>query len=146
MSVTDTDGILWPKNKIADLRIPMTQLQQNSLLYLENIYKRYGRKTILDDIDLAVTPKELITLVGPSGCGKSTLLRLILGQEFPSSGTLLIDGKFPGFPDKTRGIVYQKYSLFPHLTVIENVMAGSNLSMGFFWRRKKKKNLTEQKG
>lgn len=122
----------------------MTQLQKNSLLYLENIYKRYGRKTILDDIDLAVTPKELITLVGPSGCGKSTLLRLILGQEFPSDGILLIDGRFPGFPDKTRGIVYQKYSLFPHLTVLENVMAGSNLSLGFFERRKRKKTLTDE--
>ena len=90
----------------------MNTLRKQSLLFLEDIYKIYGKKVILDDIDLAVTHGELITLVGPSGCGKSTLLRLILGQEFPSSGTLLIDGKFPGFPDHTRGIVYQKYSLF----------------------------------
>lgn len=121
----------------------MNTLQKSSLLYLEDIYKRYGKKTILDDVDLAVASGELITLVGPSGCGKSTLLRLILGQEFPTSGTLLIEGKFPGFPNPERGIVYQKYSLFPHLTVLENVMAGPSLGLGFFERRGKKEEMIE---
>ena len=119
----------------------MNATPENSLLYLKDIYKRYGEKAILDDIDLVVASGELITLVGPSGCGKSTLLRLILGQEFPTSGTLLINGKFPGFPNPDRGIVYQKYSLFPHLTVLENVMAGPSLSLGYFGRRRKKKEL-----
>jgi NitT/TauT family transport system ATP-binding protein len=122
----------------------MNTTQAKNLLYLENIYKRYGEKIILDDIDLSVTSGELVTLVGPSGCGKSTLLRLILGQEFPTSGTLLIDGKFPGFPNPERGIVYQKYSLFPHLTVLENVMAGPSLSLNYFERRRTKKEKTEE--
>lgn len=122
----------------------MNTHQKDSILYLEDIYKRYGEKAILDDIDLAVASGELITLVGPSGCGKSTLLRLILGQEFPTSGTLLIDGKFPGFPNPERGIVYQKYSLFPHLTVLENVMAGPSLGLGFFERRRRKKEIIQE--
>ncbi|MFH1153218.1 MAG: ABC transporter ATP-binding protein [Pseudomonadota bacterium] len=118
--------------------------RKDSFLYLEDIYKIYGVKTILDDIDLAVAAGEVVTLVGPSGCGKSTLLRLILGQEFPTSGTLLIDGQFPGFPDPTRGIVYQKYSLFPHLTVLGNVMAGPLLSLGFAERRRRKQELIQE--
>ncbi len=122
----------------------MNGLENTSLLYLEDVYKIYGGHTVLDDIDLAVASGEIITLVGPSGCGKSTLLRLVLGQEFPTSGTLLIDGEFPGFPNSTRGIVYQKYSLFPHLTVLKNVTAGPELNLGFFERRQKKAELIEE--
>ena len=98
------------------------------LLHLENVYKAYGDKLVLDDIDLKVRESELCSLVGPSGCGKSTLLRLILGQERPTSGEVLIDGEPGGYPDTRRGIVYQKYSLYPHLTVLENVMLGKRLS------------------
>lgn len=116
-------------------------LRQNSFLFIQDLYKAYGNKVVLDDIDLAVSSGEIITVVGPSGCGKSTLLRLILGQEFPTSGTLLICGQPVGFADSSRGIVYQKYSLFPHLTVLENVLEGPHLSLGFFERRRQKKQL-----
>jgi len=97
------------------------------LLHLENVYKQYGDRVILQDIDFSVEAGELCTVVGPSGCGKSTLLRLILGQESASSGQLFIAGKQVGFPDPERGIVYQRYSLFPHLTVMQNVSLGKRL-------------------
>ncbi len=106
------------------------------LLYLDNIYKKYGDKVVLDNVDLAVKAGELITVVGPSGCGKSTLLRLILGQEQATSGQILIDGEIAGTPNPQRGIVYQKYSLFPHLSVLDNTLLGKRLQYGFFERRK----------
>lgn len=102
------------------------------ILYLENVSKSYGRKIVLQDIDLAVKEEEFCTVVGPSGCGKSTLLRLILGQETASSGTLLMNGCPLLHPGPERGIVYQKYSLFPHLTILENIMAGKLLGKSFF--------------
>ncbi len=94
------------------------------ILHLEDVYKGYDGKTILRDIDLAISEGEFCSVVGPSGCGKSTLLRLILGQELPDSGSIHLEGKVIGTPDPRRGVVYQKYSLFPHLTVLENVMLG----------------------
>lgn len=100
----------------------------HNLLHIEDVYKHYGNKLILDNIDLSVAEGEFVTVVGPSGCGKSTLLRLILGQEKPSKGKLLISGDPAGHADINRGIVYQKYSLFPHLTVLENVILGKKLT------------------
>jgi NitT/TauT family transport system ATP-binding protein len=103
------------------------------LLYLEDIQKSYGNKLVLADIDLAVRAGEFCTVVGPSGCGKSTLLRLILGQENPSAGKLIIDGEPKTLrPSPERGIVYQKYSLFPHLTILKNIMLGEQLSLPFW--------------
>ncbi len=98
------------------------------LLYCRDVSKSYGSKIVLEDIDLAVKEKEFCTVVGPSGCGKSTLLRLILGQERVSGGTLLMKNQPIMHPGPDRGIVYQKYSLFPHLTILENIMAGKMLS------------------
>lgn len=103
--------------------------ENNYLLYLEDVSKAYGRKTVLNDIDLAVSEREFCTVVGPSGCGKSTLLRLILGQERVSGGRLLIQGRGIGFPGPDRGIVYQRYSLFPHLTILNNILLGKRLSI-----------------
>lgn len=113
------------------------------LLFCHNVRKSYGPKTVLEDIDLAVKQKEFCTVVGPSGCGKSTLLRLILGEEQASGGELLVDGEPVLFPGPDRGIVYQKYSLFPHLTILENIMAGKQLSQPLwkkFSTRKKARN------
>ena len=93
-------------------------------LHIENVYKQYGEKVILDDIDLRVSKGELCTVVGPSGCGKSTLLRLILGQEPATRGKIFINGQPVGEPDTKRGIVYQRYSLFPNMTVLENTTLG----------------------
>lgn len=109
---------------------PMSENRENQyLLHFEDVYKRYhdrkGKEfTVLNDIDLKVTAGEFITLVGPSGCGKSTLLRLIMGSEPPNQGTVLFDGQPAPSPNRDRGIVFQKYSLFPHLTVLENLVFG----------------------
>ncbi len=102
------------------------------LLHLEDVYVRYFNQkgepfTVLNDIDLKVRSGEFITIIGPSGCGKSTLLRLILGSQKPTSGTLLYEGKHIDCPDRHRGIVFQKYSLFPHLTVLENLVFGLDM-------------------
>lgn len=103
-------------------------------LHIEDIYKSYDDKLILDNVDLSVAQGELCTLVGPSGCGKSTLLRLILGQEFPDKGSIEIDGNIGGYPNTDRGIVYQKYSLMPHLTVLENTLLGLRLEKQSWWK------------
>jgi NitT/TauT family transport system ATP-binding protein len=113
------------------------------LLYLENVSKAYGRKIVLNDIDLAVKEQEFCTVVGPSGCGKSTLLRLILGQERVSGGIMLLEGKPIGHPGPDRGIVYQKYSLFPHLTILENIMLGRRLSKPL-WKNLKIRGVDRQ--
>ncbi len=102
-------------------------------IHLENIEKSYGTKRVLDNIDLSVSSGELCSLVGPSGCGKSTMLRLILGQEQPTGGHIFIEGNPVSFPDPNRGIVFQRYSLFPHLTVLDNVLLGKRLTHGRWW-------------
>ncbi|MCB9397742.1 MAG: ABC transporter ATP-binding protein [Acidobacteria bacterium] len=106
-------------------------MSSDFILEFHDVYKSYddlsGTKLVLNDIDLQVRKGEFITLLGPSGCGKSTMLRLILGSEKPSKGTVMIDGLPAEGPSRDRGIVYQKYSLFPHLTVLDNVIFGLDL-------------------
>ena len=109
-------------------------LKEKNLLHLENVIKRYGDKTVLDDIDLSVAQGEFLTVVGPSGCGKSTLLRIIVGQEQASEGHVYIGGAQADFADASRGIVYQKYSLFPHLSVLDNVLLGKVLGQSYLHR------------
>lgn len=99
----------------------------DNYLLIQDVYKRYGDKLVLDNIDLAVNKGELCTLVGPSGCGKSTLLRILVGEEEQSEGRVLLDGQPVGTPDQRRGIVFQRYSLFPHLNVMDNVTLGLRL-------------------
>jgi NitT/TauT family transport system ATP-binding protein len=110
-----------------------------SFLHIEDLYKSYGPRRVLDNVDLAVARGELCTLVGPSGCGKSTLLRQILGEEAPDGGSITIEGVPVGFPDTRRGIVFQRYSLYPHLCVLDNVLLGRRLQAGIGerWRRRK---------
>lgn len=107
-------------------------MSSKHILHIEDVYKEYGEKRVLGNIDLRVSTGELVTVVGPSGCGKSTLLRLILGQERPTTGNILINGEPVDLPDENRGIVYQHYSLFPNLTVIENVMRSITLKVNPF--------------
>ena len=111
-------------------------LRKKNLLHIENVYKRYGDRTVLDNVDLSVVKGELCTLVGPSGCGKSTLLRLIVGEERQNDGDVLINAEPVGYPNVNRGIVYQKYSLFPHLTALENVLLGKELEYSLVSRRR----------
>ena len=98
----------------------------------EDVHKRYPvgkgeEKTVLNDVDLRVRSGEFVSLIGPSGCGKSTLLRLVLGSERPSDGKVLFGGREIDGPGRERGIVFQKYSLFPHLSVLGNVAFGLEL-------------------
>src|SRR3954447_20904802 len=96
-------------------------------LRLEGISKSFGHVRVLHPLDLDIADGEMLALLGPSGCGKTTTLRVIAGFEVPDSGRVLIGGrditKLP--PNKrTLGMVFQNYSLFPHMTVAENVAFG----------------------
>ncbi|EGV32472.1 Polyamine-transporting ATPase [Thiorhodococcus drewsii AZ1] len=99
-----------------------------SFIEIRNVWQAYGDHVVLERLKLTVEEGQLCTLVGASGCGKSTFLRLLLGQERPSKGQLLLQGKpFPAEPDASRGVVFQRYSVFPHLTVLDNVTIGLEL-------------------
>ena len=78
----------------------------------------------LEPIDLAVADNDFITILGPSGCGKSTLLRVVAGLTPPSEGTVRLDGEEVTRPGPDRGMVFQSYTLFPWLTVAENICFG----------------------
>ena len=97
------------------------------ILKIRGVQKLYDDKIILNDIGLDVYPGEFITIVGPTGCGKSTLLRLLLGSETPSKGLVTVNGEKVTGPDRHRGIVFQKYSLYPNMSVEQNVMFGLEL-------------------
>jgi len=114
------------------------KMEKKYILEFEDLRKEYDGKVILGDVDFKLAEGEFLTVVGPSGCGKSTLLRLILGQEKATSAKrFLFDGKEIGPPDMTRGIVYQNYSLFPHMTALGNVMFGRRPELDSVAHRKK---------
>jgi len=98
-------------------------------LAIDRVWKEYGDQIVLEDIRLDIAPRSFVALVGPSGCGKTTLLRMLLGQEAPTRGRILLDGApLPAEPGPDRGVVYQRYSVFPHLTVLGNVMLGPEMA------------------
>ena len=93
-----------------------------SFVEAQNIWVSYDGTPILERVSLSVARGTFCTIVGASGCGKSTFLRLLLGQERPSRGRILVEGApVPAEPTPDRGIVFQRYSVFPHLTVLENL-------------------------
>jgi iron(III) transport system ATP-binding protein len=105
-------------------------------LTLENITKVFpsrgniGEVVAVQDVNLEIQKGELVTLLGPSGCGKTTTLRMIAGFEFPTSGTIALDGReIDSLPPHKRdmSMVFQSYALFPHLTVFENIAYGLNV-------------------
>ena len=94
---------------------------------LEGLRRRYGQVTALDGLDLTIGPGELVALLGPSGCGKTTALRLLAGLEDADEGRVIIDGQdVTGLGANRRdiGMVFQAYSLFPHMTAQQNVAFG----------------------
>lgn len=107
-----------------------------SLITIKNLWKEYGDNVVLEKLSLDIEEGEFCTLVGPSGCGKTTFLKMLLGQEVPTRGTFLLDGKpFPQEPSLERGIVFQRYSVFENLNVLENVMLAMELKESRFFGR-----------
>jgi len=103
---------------------------------VRNVAKIYDGTVVLERLDLDIAAGALCTIVGASGCGKSTFLRMLLSQEVPSRGEILIDGeKLPAEPTPDRGIVFQRYSVFPHLTVEENLMLSAEFDAAPFTGR-----------
>ena len=114
-----------------------------ALIEIRNVWKEYGKQVVLEQLNKRVDEGEFVTIVGASGCGKTTFLKLLLGTESISRGALLLDGKpLPGEPGPERGIVFQRYSVFPHLSVLGNVVFSLELEksrlMGRLFGRDKK--------
>lgn len=104
---------------------------KKSLIEFIDISKSYNGSLVLDEFNLYVRENEFVTLLGPSGCGKTTTLRLLGGFEKPDSGKILFDSKdITNLPANERKLntVFQKYSLFPHMTIAENIAFGLKIS------------------
>ena len=102
-------------------------MNKDVLIRLNGISKAFDGETVLDDLHLEIHDKEFITLLGPSGCGKTTTLRIIGGFETPDAGDVFFDGKrINDLPPYRRQVntVFQKYALFPHLNVFDNIAFG----------------------
>jgi len=102
------------------------------IVEVRNVTMRFGSFLALKDVSFAIADApqhgEFITLIGPSGCGKSTLLNLIAGFLHPVSGEILVKGSPVVGPGRDRGMIFQQYSSFPHLTVLQNVMFGLEIN------------------
>ncbi|WP_141503733.1 ABC transporter ATP-binding protein [Paenibacillus luteus] len=109
----------------------LTAKSTNGTIEIHGLQKVYESKKsrfeALRDIDLTIGENEFLTIVGPSGCGKSTLLRMVAGLDEPSGGSLRVDGEEIIGPGADRGMVFQGYTLFPWLTVRENIEYGMKL-------------------
>ena len=102
----------------------------DNIIEIKNVSKSFGEKCILRDVSISVKQGEFLTLLGPSGCGKTTLLRMIAGFGSPDSGEILINGTdITDMPAHERPVntVFQRYALFPHLDVYENIAFGLKL-------------------
>ena len=105
-------------------------MEKDVIISLKDISKAFDGETVLDHINLEIHDKEFVTFLGPSGCGKTTTLRIIGGFETPDTGDVFFDGKrINDIPPYERNVntVFQKYALFPHLNVYENVAFGLRL-------------------
>ena len=103
----------------------------SDFLLFENVTKRFGKLTAVDNVTLGIQKGEFYSLLGPSGCGKTTLLRMLAGFEPLDSGRIFLDGKdITNLPPNKRRVntVFQNYALFPHLTVRENIEFGLKIA------------------
>lgn len=124
--------------------------QSSSIISAHNVWKEYGSTVVLEGINVDVKEGEFVTLVGASGCGKSTFLKMLLGIEQQTRGQLLMDGAaISDEPGPDRGIVFQQYSVFPHMTVLANVVAAKGFQQsgmtGLLFGESKAKALVEAK-
>ncbi len=97
------------------------------MIRINNVTKRFGDLTVLQDIDIHVEKGEFLVLLGASGCGKSTLINMIAGFEQPTTGNVVVNGREVTDVDPQSGMVFQQYALFPWMTVLENVAFGLKL-------------------
>ena len=108
------------------------------IICIQDVLVEYGQpgkppKRVLNGVSLDIQPGEFISIVGQTGCGKSTLLRLVLAEEMPTSGQVLVEGNPRRQPDRRCGYVPQKYSLFPDRNVLENITFGLEVTeIGIF--------------
>ncbi|MFF6981769.1 ABC transporter ATP-binding protein [Streptomyces sp. NPDC008343] len=112
---------------VLDKTAPEKAAAQAATVEFRGLRREFGTTVALDGLDLTVQPGELLALLGPSGCGKTTALRMLAGFEHPDSGQVLVDGEdVTGVPAHRRdaGMVFQSYSLFPHLSALDNVAFG----------------------
>ena len=93
-------------------------------LHIRGVTRSFGEMLALQPVDLTVAPGEFVAILGPSGCGKSTLLRIVAGLDRPSGGTVALDATPVTGPGPERGMVFQSYTLFPWLTVEQNIRFG----------------------
>lgn len=101
-------------------------------LEVKNLIKKYGQKTVLNNISFKVNNGEFLSILGPSGCGKTTLLKILIGIENTTSGNIFKDGKDITNIDPSKrgmGIVFQNYALFPNMTALENVSYALNIKL-----------------
>ena len=109
----------------------MNKNTTENIIELKDIVKSFdGKENVVEDINLTVKKGEFVTLLGPSGCGKTTTLRMIAGFEIPTAGKILLDGEdISALPPYKRSIntVFQRYALFPHLNVYDNIAFGLKL-------------------
>lgn len=116
-----------------------------TLVTVKDVWQSYGGRSILERVNVNISEGEFISIVGASGCGKSTFLRMLLAQEIPSRGSICIDGGSPAKePGIERGVVFQRYSVFPHLTVRQNITAAEGFCtpLGFLPRKARKSSNT----
>ncbi|MDI7776651.1 ABC transporter ATP-binding protein [Asticcacaulis sp. EMRT-3] len=122
-----------------------------AFLSFKNVWVEYGEKIVLERVSLDIAEGSFVSIIGPSGAGKSTFLRLVLGEESPTKGTVELDGKpLSPEPGPDRGVVFQRYSVFPHLSVRDNVVLGLEFAASpllgtlFGKRRKEARLLAEE--
>lgn len=102
-------------------------VSRSDFIQISGLRKQFGKVVALERIDLDIREGEFFSLLGPSGCGKTTLLRILSGLEFPTTGTVLIDGSDVSSEPPYRrptNLVFQSYAIFPHLSVAENIAYG----------------------
>ena len=115
--------------------------ENKKIIQFKNIVKKFDNQIILKGIDLDIYQNEFVTLLGPSGCGKTTLLRILGGFLEPDKGEVIFDGKdIAKLPPYKRELntVFQKYALFPHMNVFDNIAFGLKI-------KKMSKDVIEQK-
>jgi NitT/TauT family transport system ATP-binding protein len=105
-----------------------------SFVQVRNVWQAYDGRSIIERVNLDVDEGEFVSIVGASGCGKSTFLRLLLADERPLRGKITVDGgEVAKEPGRERGVVFQRYSVFPHMTVRENLIAGEGFTTRLGW-------------